>query len=90
MVLVKVTEEHIKNGLLRSSIYCPVALAIKEILNRIDNGKKAFTGVFVCIIYDEEHTSRTTYLPNEASDWIKKHDRREKVEPFEFELDFSK
>jgi hypothetical protein len=81
-MLIKVTEDHIKNGQPRSACECPIALAIKEATRCL----RAGVGLDRAII-----DGRYFDLSKRARDFIRDFDdpnRRSRLfTPFEFELE---
>lgn len=76
-MIIKVTKEHIHQGIRCSTRACPIALAVGEALQTLDVevgmyaiyalGKKYYTGYKICF-------------------FIQDFDKNQHVEPFEFEL----
>lgn len=78
-MLVKVCQENINKGERGSSLRCPIALALKETVLR---------EWVVGSAYVTDYTSKKKYyLPDEARVFIAAFDKKEKVEPIEFEMD---
>ena len=78
--LVKVTQEHIRQGERQSATGCPVALAISEQLGLrkvVVHGYHVLLGKF--------HGNFA--LPESVTDWIKSFDRGETVGPISFQLE---
>lgn len=75
-IKIKVTQEHINNGIKCSGVRCPIALALN------------FAGdIFVDECYiDDIDGNRRFNTPPEASAFVSKFDAGFAVEPFEFEL----
>ena len=84
---IQVTEKHIKNGEPRSCEFCPIALAIKEVLgeNVFVNNNFEVNWRSLDAIIDGDLFCHT--LPKEASQFIDMFDDNSKVRPLEFELD---
>jgi hypothetical protein len=77
---IKVTQEDIDNGQRKSCSCCPVALAMKRVL---DIDVKVGDNKFVLTSSDE---FTILELPKEARIFIDAFDNDELVEPFEFEI----
>ena len=78
-MLIKVTEEDITTGCPMSDTHCPIAYSLYRNLPEIEEISVGSIRVHL----DE----KCVYLPNSAREFIKKFDREEMVEPFEFELE---
>ena len=75
---IKVTQEHIDNGLRSDCYYCPIALALKDA-----------TGFnwYVGSIYIGNESTVITLLSNTTKDFIWRFDIAAMVIPFEFDID---
>lgn len=78
-VTVDVTRNHIQRGTRSNCGYCPIALAIKEIIK----GPYDFSVRAASICF----TKRSYQLPESAQNFICDFDAGWKVIPFSFELD---
>jgi len=76
-MLIKVTQEHIKNGKCFSGEYCPVALALKDL----------FPKTFVSVGYSSLKVGTTVVMisSQDVRDKILDFDLGEGMKPFEFE-----
>jgi hypothetical protein len=74
---IEVKEHHILKGRRRCALFCPVALALRDI------------GMSEPVVATKELTYRDKLipLPQNVKDFIYKFDRREDVAPFTFELE---
>lgn len=89
---IKVTQDHIDNGIVRDDNWCPIALAIREQCPKGPDGRPweefedTYDG-FEVNGAQVEFGSKTFYLPSEAQLFIRQFDNEESVNPFEFELE---
>lgn len=77
---IKVTKDDIRNGMVGSALYCPVALAIRRAMPEATDVGVGFT-IAGFVIGDEEINAD---LPDEAVQFIRSFDEGDPVEPFEF------
>lgn len=85
-VLIRVTQDDIKQGTKGSCTGCPIALAIGRILNPnyyVTVGRSSIMLYAVIRFFCEWRMEP----PKEVSDFIVAFDKRQVVEPFEFEVD---
>lgn len=76
-MVIKVTQQHIDNGIPCKPSRCPIANALKE----------HFAGCVVTVIYSICFISNELHhLPSEVSKRIGQFDQGGEMEPFEFEL----
>lgn len=87
-VKIKVTQDDIRNGLKETASLCPIALAAKRSLAKIGS----MDGVGITIIGFTANNGRqyNLDLPNEVTEFIRRFDGDEPVEPFEFQLEIEK
>lgn len=84
---IKVTENHIAQGEKESCSYCPVALAISEVIGLGDEDYiKVTDNVEIGIMVKKEMHHYQFEYPNNVCEFINKFDRGLVVEPFEFDL----
>ena len=83
---INVTQQHIDKGIARSFINCPVALAIKE-----HTEFRILVWDFVELWDDRSGCRLVTNakLPERIIDWINDFDRRRKMQPITFELEWN-
>jgi hypothetical protein len=81
-MLIKVTEDHIKNGRRGSACECPVALAIKEATGCQD----VRVGTSRLTIKNLGDDCHDFLLPEKVFNFIWGFDHGKKVAPFEFEI----
>ncbi len=83
MVLIKVTQYHIIKGHQKSCHFCPVALAIADVMKNTAMGRKDVT-VYTTSYFVGDYTAP---LPAFVSNFIHNYDFNDIMgEPFEFEL----
>lgn len=83
---IRVEERHIAAGARCSSTRCPIALALAEQLNLAWTPcVTQSTAAAFEVGTDTQHLA--SLLPPEATDFIRRFDRGERVGPVEFELD---
>lgn len=90
-IQVTVTAQHIKEGEPECPWKCMVALAIKEAIDSDDVSvypDKYMSDEYVLQISPGGEKAQFLKLPASIVDHIAAFDRREKVEPFEFDLDY--
>jgi hypothetical protein len=80
---VRVEDYHIRCGANGVSDRCPIALAITPMLPA---GHKARVYGGVCTFESELMVSSPMHLPPEARAFVERFDKKEPVQPFEFEL----
>lgn len=90
---IQVTQEHIDNGFCLSPSQCAVALAISSVCKLNENLR--FTVAqsninFIEGIDADDEIRQVIATPPEVSDFITRFDRKQPVEPFEFEIDIPK
>lgn len=78
---IKITENHIKKGKPANTYCCPIALALKE------NGYEDPTVGASKAYAVKDGNMISLKLSDSAIRFIKKFDKNEKVEPFEFEFE---
>ena len=76
-ILIKVPQECIDNGIKNDPNYCPIALAIRNVVGK---------DLSIDVSIDEIRIEDRTY-PISFADFITSFDKGLNVEPFEFELD---
>lgn len=82
-MIIQVTAEDIKNGTASSCTICPIAIAIKRTLSKLNN--------IVVFNHDAYVVHQYIKLPLEAIIFIENYDspkHRHLAVPFEFELDY--
>jgi hypothetical protein len=79
---VSVSEIHIKSGIRTDCSRCPIALAIKDVL---ENESEISVGLGTLKVY-EGGVTRHYELPSIAKSFISSFDSKLSVEPFEFEI----
>jgi hypothetical protein len=82
ILTINVTERHIKEGTRGDCGYCPVALAVGEVIDSPQT--EISVGHERVIIFD---THQRAILPPEARQFISLFDKRYYVKPFSFEVD---
>ena len=86
-IRVKITKKHIKNGSVRESQACPVALALK------DTGRFSFVSVGIPSVMVRTGDGIESYLRGTISEpcrkWIHDFDRNGKVKPATFYITVS-
>lgn len=88
---IHVSQKHIAQGRRHDPWKCPVALAVREELNAPIN-LKVSVGLWHILKYDDINivsgrwSSATAYTPRSVARFIKKYDKKEKVQPFNFIL----
>jgi hypothetical protein len=84
-MLIKVKQEHIKEGCRQGFLGCPIALAALEQI-----GKPVGVLYQECKVYTDDTYAKwqVIKLPIEACIFIGNFDAGMTVEPFEFELDY--
>lgn len=83
-MLIKVTEDDIKNGKPKDAAECPIALAFMRQVN--------FIGIISVdcneLVYYSDDIEYTAEMPNNAHDFIINFDGKDvEVKPFEFEIE---
>ena len=79
-MIIKVTQEHIDNGVKFNCSKCPIALAMTE---KFPN---CAVGLFGYWVDATDLTMDYKLLPVNANKFIEMFDSGKKVEPFEFEI----
>ena len=74
---IVVKQEHIKSGIHKSPISCPIARAVREAFGVDDVGATHYS-IYVA--------GKRYEVPDSVQSFIKRFDDGEVVEPFEFEL----
>ena len=85
-MLIKVTQEHIDNGVQHKSKFCPIALAIKD---TVQNNFGVSVGPEKAYIFNSSNGDIRIdmyELPEIARDFVSSFDRKESVEPIQFQL----
>ncbi len=82
MVLIKVTQEHIDKGCSGSCAYCPIAIAISELVS-IKYTTLVYTYSFCILGLEPAYHGE---LPDKARVFIENYDYMNDVNPIEFEL----
>lgn len=88
-IRIKVTQDHIDRGQRGNSCDCPIALALEgaqKDLSSFGHLTKASVGMSSVRLFFPQSTS-DFLIPLEASRFVRRFDRGESVEPFEFELE---
>jgi hypothetical protein len=90
--LVKVTDKHIKAGVERDCVLCPVALAVADAVDAAGAiglpGSSAYADLYLISVRVPGSEAPIWYAsaPPEVEAFIHRFDGGETVEPFEFEL----
>ena len=86
-VTIKVTQDHINEGLINNPKCCPIALAFKEQASGCIS-----TSVEKLILEweDDNHKKYAAMLPADALKFVSDFDNGIDVNPFEFEINYRK
>ncbi len=76
---IKVTQEHIDQGQMKSPFYCPVAIALRE------HFWSSSVGASICVV-KYKHPPVKLPIPLEVKEFVHSFDNMLGVKPFEFEL----
>ena len=90
-MLIKITEKHIKNGIVNAPFLCPIALAFQDLGHMVYVSGQTVSFCEKVIIMGEEFCCPTQdspplNLPLSARDFIRDFDDKRVVVPFEFKI----
>lgn len=86
-MLIKVTQDDIDRGVHRSCDKCPVTLAVNRVLLDYYRTWSTRYKIFICAIKENLSVKRVSFnTPFPVAEFICQFDRRNSVEPFEFEI----
>lgn len=90
-MIINVTQEHIAKGLKGNSCQCPVALALNE---AFEGKYVASVGALTADLYIKKDRlfvlERLASLPQEATNFIMRFDKEKFVQPFSFDIEFTR
>jgi hypothetical protein len=85
--LVKVTRKHIKNGVIKSCIKCPVSLAL---LDAFTNVPAVLSDELRLTVFKTDDSRLMARAPRSVTRFIMNFDNGKKVRPFNFIFDTEK
>ena len=88
VTLVRVDQKHLDNGKQFSCEDCAVSLSIKETFAKEKVIGCRTSSRYVALFFPKQTVC--CEFPPEVTDFVRKFDKGEKVEPFEFELTWEK
>lgn len=84
---VKVEDYHIRNAFPGDSTHCPIALATTPLLPA---GQRSVVGRGFMSVWEGQRLLSTHDLPDSCVRFVDAFDKKQPVEPFEFEFDLTK
>ena len=87
-MIIDVTQEHINNGVPKSPMSCPIALAMREKMQLPKGTVSVHSARQIFAQKNSTRSWRVTYYDEEVVyDFIDRFDHERPVHPFSFELD---
>lgn len=84
-IKIKVTEKHLEKGERAAAFYCPIALALKDVVN--DDTSAGVTYESIQFRLGIQTQTNKINTPKKVYDTMGRFDMGKDVKPFEFELD---
>ena len=85
-IKVKVSEDHISDGIPGESSFCPIYLALQEQLNNKLDIYDIVVGERICSVYYCDGTKKEVILPCKARQFIRDFDGERFVDPLSFKI----
>lgn len=82
---IEVTQHDIDTGVRGTSLFCPIANAIRRALR----AKRVSSGYLTVSVFPFEGDGKNYPLPQEATDFAMAFDEGHKVEPMNFDMEFN-